>query len=148
VPGAVEREELRPRCVGDAVQPHRRVGVGELALLQLGEVGQPVDEQLVRGDGAAGTGADERRLADVVCVLMREEEQLDVLDPEAECREPGLEPGERRGRARTGVDERHRLAAEHPHVHRPDRERRREDDPLAHSGRQRVHDLGGGVDDP
>ena len=61
---------------------------------------------------------------------MREHEQLDVLDPEAERRETRLERLERLRRVGPRVDERERLAAENPAVDGPDGERRREDDPL------------------
>ena len=62
----VDREQLLAGVVGDAVEAHHRVRVGELLVLHLPERGQPVDEELVRGDGAPRAGPDERRLADVV----------------------------------------------------------------------------------
>ena len=86
----------------------------------------------MRGDGAPRARPDERRLADVVRVLVREHEELDVLEAETERCEARLERRERLRRARAGVDQRQRLAPEHPHVHGPDGERRREDDELAH----------------
>ena len=117
------------------MEAHHRVRVGELLVLHLPERGQPVDEELVRGDGAPRARPDERRLADVVRVLVREHEELDVLEAEAERREACLERRERLRRVRARVDQRQRLAPEDPDVDGPDGERRREDDELAHATR-------------
>ena len=94
------------------------------------DVRDVVREQLVSGDPAARAFADRGGEPDVVGVLVGEDQQLDVLDPEAVRREPCLERGERLRRVRTGVDERERVAPEEPAVDGADGERRREDERL------------------
>ena len=121
-------EALLPGLLGD----HRGLHVGHVA-----------DEQLVPGHRAAGAAADRRGEPDVVGVLVREHEQLDVLDPEAERRETGFERLERLRRVGPRVDERERLAAENPAVDRPDGKRRREGRSAPRSGRRRRDHDGG-----
>ena len=52
----------------------------------------------------------------MVEVVMREEQELDVLDREAVRRELALEPGERLFAERPRIDERERVALEQPDV--------------------------------
>ena len=94
------------------------------------DVGDVLREQLVPRDPAAGAPVDRGGEPDVIGVLMGEDQELDVLDPEAVAREPRLERGKRLRCVGPGVDERERVAPEEPAVDGTDGERRREDDRL------------------
>ena len=85
-----------------------------------------VGRQLVEGRNVAPRPAgDDRREADVVHVLVRQDQQTDLLDPVAQRVEAPLEFIERDTRVRTRVDQRQRVVVDHVEVDRADRERRR-----------------------
>ena len=56
----------------------------------------------------------------VVEMVVRDEDELDVLDADAVAAQAGLERAERLVVARAGVDQRERVAAQQPGVHRAD----------------------------
>ena len=68
--------------------------------------------------------------AGVVEVLVGEDDELEVLEPVAEAREPALEHVERPRGVRADVDERQRRVLDEPAVDAPDRERRRDRDAM------------------
>ena len=127
---AGDREE-RVTCLGRRAVEEQQALLPVLLGDQRGlDVRDVVREQLVPGDPAARAFADRGGEPDVVGVLVGEDQQLDVLDPEAVAREPRLERGERLRCVRPGVDERERVTPEEPAVDGADGERRREDERL------------------
>jgi hypothetical protein len=52
----------------------------------------------------------------VICVLMRREHELEILDGDADAGQTVFEGPQSRGGARPGVDQRQRIADEEPHV--------------------------------
>ena len=100
----VDREQLLAG-VGDAVEPHHRVRVGELLVLHLRDAGSRSTRSSCAATCIPEGDPDERRLAHMVVVLMGEHEKLDVLEAEAERCEPRLERRERLRRARARVDQ-------------------------------------------
>ena len=118
---------------GDAVVSHERAReaavVLDLVVVALRVVGHPVE----RGDDRAGAALDRRGEPDVVEVVVRGEDELDVLDAQPLASQPGLERRQRGVVARAGVDQRERVAAQEPGVHRADvRERERDVDDFRH----------------
>ena len=104
-------ESLRNAVAGEEAREERLLLDDVLA-----ELFEIAGKKLVRSYAGAGSPADLRRKAGVVGVLVRKEDELDVLQAHPGVGEPRLERPERRRRDRPGVDQRQRLAAEEPDV--------------------------------
>jgi hypothetical protein len=95
----------------------------DLGRVARGVVGHPVEH----GDPRPGAALDRRGQADVVEVVMRGQQQLEVLDPQARAAQPVLERRQGGIVARPGVDQRHGIAWQQPRVHGPDVRQRKGD---------------------
>ena len=103
-----ERLGVGDHRLRDAVVAHERereAPVGLAALLGVRAVG---GRALVGGDARARARGDRRREAAVVQVMVRDQHQLEVLEPHAGAAQAGLERGQRRVVARARVDQRQR----------------------------------------
>ena len=106
---------------------HQRAGEPPV-LLDLGRVaprvvGHPVEHGHPRARAALDRGGE----TDVVEVMMRREQQLDVLHAQALTPQTGLERRQGALLARAGVDQRDRVAGQQPGVHGPDVRQRKRD---------------------
>ena len=131
-----DRVELLDALLGHAVEPHH---VGLVVVLEphrLGEVEEEVVQEPVADDDRAGAVLHAVSESDVVEMLVREDDLLDVLDPEPAHPERGVELDRRLLPVRPRVDERQRRALDEPAVHRSRREGRRqgEQDGVGHAG--------------
>jgi hypothetical protein len=130
-PEAARHGLERPHDLGrQPVAQHDRdrelvLGVGVVAVA-LQERHQAVDRRHV-GPRPGPQDLDE---ADVVDVLVGHEDQLQVLDPVPERAQLALQLVERDAGVRTAVDERERLVLDQVDVDPPDRERRRDGEPV------------------
>ena len=97
-----------------------------LALGVLAEVRQPLGGDADRRHLGAGAPGDDLDQAEVVDVLVGEDDQLEVVDRVAALAELGLKLVERLARVGPGVDQGQRLVLEQVAVDPPDRERGRD----------------------
>jgi hypothetical protein len=121
--------------LGNAVMAHEPAG--ELPVLfDLGGVARGiVGHRVEHGHGRARATLDGGGEADVVEMVVRREQQLDVLDAQPLLAQARLERRERVVVARPRVDQRDRIAAQQPGVDRPDVGQRKGD------GDHGVHEL-------
>ena len=113
--------------------------VVELGLLA--EAGEKRREAVERDDLGARASRKDARQAEVVDVLMGDDQQLDVLDRVTAGGKRLLELVQRLGRVRSGVDERQRGVLDQVGVHAPDLKWRRDRqamDPGRGGGGQRL----------
>ena len=89
-------------------------------------VGEPAGEPAERGHLRPGALGENARQTDVIGVLVRQHDELEVLDAVPECSQPSVELVQRPPRVRPGVHERERLVLDQPAVHPPDGERGRQ----------------------
>ena len=115
-----ERLGVGDHRLGHAVVAHQRereAAVGLAALVVVRAVG---GRALVGGDAGARARGDRRREAAVVEVVVRDQHELEVLEPHAGAAQAGLERGQRLVVARARVDQRQRVAPQQPGVDRAD----------------------------
>jgi hypothetical protein len=93
----------------NAVAPHERHGIDVVAIHGRIEVGEIVRERRDRRYRRTRALADLPRQPDVVVVLVCEDDQLDIADPEAERGEGGLEVRPGLDHQRPRVDQRERV---------------------------------------
>ena len=121
---AGDRVQLRDRGLGDPVQAHRVRLVGLLSSIWPGR-----SARKKRRSSSCATTVAPLPLAhgvgepDVIVVLMREDDLLDVLHPIPVRRERRFELDHRLGPVRSRIDQRQRIALEQVAVHRADGER-------------------------
>ena len=122
-----------------AVPAHERDGVGVVRIHARVDVGHERGERRRPGDVGARAPSQLAGEADVVGVLVGQEDQLEVLDGEAERGEARVEPRLRLLHQRAGVDQRQRLAAQQPGTDVPDLERRGQRDVVDALGQHARH---------
>ena len=116
-----------------AVMAHQRVREAPVGLgarrVALAVGGGPVQG----GDRGTRAGGDGRGQAGVVEMVMREHDELELLDPHARAPQAGLQRRQGICGVRTRVHQGQRVAAQQPGVHRPDvRQRDRDLDDVLH----------------
>ena len=126
--GAADLAERRDRPRAHAVAAHQRDRVVVVGLHARVEVAQVAGELRRARDLGARAARQLGGEADVVVVLVGEDEQLEVLDGDPEGGEAGLQARLGLLHARPGVDQRERAPAQQVGVHVPDLERRRQRD--------------------
>ena len=123
-PGTVAQ---RPdRQLVHAVEVHLQLGEGIVVLEALLAPGEEAAQRTPGHDARAAAVDELLRQADVVVVLVGEEQQLDVFDTPAERCEALLERSQRRRIVRADVDEREHVGLDHNAVHVADAEGRRQ----------------------
>jgi len=110
------------------VAAHQRDGVGVVGVHARVDVGEERGEARRGRDLRARAPLQLARQPHVVVVLVGEDDQLQVLDGDAERGQPFLEPRLGLVHQRPRVDQRRRRAAQQPRVDVADLERRRERD--------------------
>jgi len=111
-----ERLAVRDQLLGDAVRREQLLREGALGGRQLVVANAPRRGRRECCDPRAGALSDRRRQAGMVEVVVREEQELDVLDREPAPPERLLEGAQRLVAPRPCVDERERVAREQPDV--------------------------------
>ena len=110
--------------LGDAVAQHQPDREAVLGLGVLVEVGEPLGGDPQRRDLRPGAPRDDLGQAEVVDVLVGDDEQLELLDRAAALGQLRLQLVERLARVRPGVDQGQRLVLDQIAVDPPDREGR------------------------
>ena len=116
----------RRDLLGDAVAQHQLDREAVLALGVLVEVGEPLGGDAERRHLGAGVLDDDLDQAEVVDVLVGEDDQLEVVDRVAALGELASQLVERLARVGAGVDQGQRLVLDQVAVDPADRERRRD----------------------
>ena len=123
------RETLRSAQATSSGMPLRSISSTANSSSRLGvlaEVGQPLGGDADRRHLGAGVLGDDLDQAEVVDVLVGDDDQLDVVDRVAALAELGLQLVERLARVGAGVDQGQRLVLDQVAVDPPDRERGRD----------------------
>ena len=137
-PGAERARDGAQRghdVAGDAVAQHQPLGELVVALGLLGEVLEHRREQIERADLGARAPSEDVDQAEVVDVLVGDDDAPQVLDAVAVHGQGALELVERLARVRARVDERQRLVLDQVAVDAPDRERGRDRQAVVAGGR-------------
>ena len=132
-PAAERRRDAAQReahVVGDPVLAHDLRREDVVLLDRLAVVAEPRRQGAERRDLRAGTLREQAGEPRVVEVLVGEDDELEVLEPVPEAREPAFQHVQRPRGVRADVDERQRRVLDEPAVDAPDRERRRDRDAM------------------
>jgi len=117
---------------------HDALGERVVGIHPLAVAGDPRRQDVDGSDLRAGAPREDRRQAEVVHVLVGDDDELEVLDPPPVLGKRLLERVERRARVRSGVDKGQRVVVEEIRVDAADLERRRDRQAVdARAGRPR-----------
>ncbi len=127
---AGDAAQRRRHFLGDAVAQHQLDREAVVGLGVLVEVGEPLGGGAERRHLGAGVLGDDLDQAEVVDVLVGDDDQLEVVDRVAARGQLGAELVQRLARVGAGVDQGQRLVLDQVAVDPPDRERGRDLQPV------------------